>query len=120
MLVGPLQNGWFHARPRGWACHPYVAADPHRAAPGAVPFADHLRATNETDHADHRDEFAGEHRRSERAREPTTPSPAAAAARGWATLGEVLPVEPHAETRVHEDHVTRVMSPLGAMIDLTA
>lgn len=92
-----------------------------------MPFADYLRATNKTDHAGHRDEFAGEHRQSELARdrfEPTTLSqsstPAAAPARGWATLGEVLPVEPHAETRVQEDRVTRVMSPLGAMIDLTA
>jgi len=132
VLSSPLYHGW-HARPRGWACHPCTpTADPHRAAPGQVPYADYLRAIHETDRAGDRGDPGRSVGRepdrfepSGRATPARTPeqSPGRAsepgASRGWATLGEVAPAEPAPEARVEVDRITRVMSPMGGMIDLT-
>lgn len=124
MLVGAVQPGWPQARPEGRAGHP-SAIDPHRAAPGSVPYADYLRATNETDRAADRRPPAREPDRFEpsacaRGRIPA-PKPTEPPARsgGWATLGEVAPVGPATRDVTVVSRITRAMSPLGAMIDLT-
>lgn len=101
---------------------------PFNAAAGEVPFADFLRATNAT-------ERSAEHRPLPDARdrfEPSTPrpessdacacpsSPADSARTGAPKLGDVNPVEPTpAAPAPGVRPIERVMSPLGAMIDLT-
>lgn len=97
------------------------APDPFNAAPGSVPFFDFLRATNETHRsaphqapAEPTDTFE----RSNHADAWDRPCPD-----GTAKLGEVPPASPTPAPSNEQTDVRviqRVMSPIGAMIDLTA
>ncbi len=93
------------------------APDPFDAAPGSVPFQDFLRAVNEV----HR---SAPHRKPERTdtfeRTPERDPWARPTDLGTPKLGDVPPATPvDSSERADVRQTHRVMSPIGAMIDLT-
>ncbi|MEQ8769260.1 MAG: hypothetical protein RIB60_02000 [Phycisphaerales bacterium] len=116
MSIVPIHPAPVHLPPP--AAPPKAPApDPFDAAPGSVPFQDFLRASNEV----HR---SAPHRRPEPTdtfeRAPGRDPWAQPTDLGWPDIGDVPPAtrpEPTERTDVRTVH--RVMSPIGAMIDLT-